>query len=239
MWWGFGRTSSTIGVIMTNRDDFKKTVVDALAKRAAYHCSNPDCVRLTLEPSVANTDCYIYTGQASHITAASTGGPRYDSYLSSDQRQSADNGIFLCSECGVKIDKNDGVDFSVEKLREWKSQHEELVKTNGSLLKYQSVFVVAGEPDVALEVNADGADTIGRILKPGAEEVIHGSQRITASNGAIGEIVDQARKTIISEGGSNPALSVNVINGGQGFVSRTVIDENGVHGGVRIVKIIK
>ena len=32
------------------RDDFDKPVVDTLAKRAAYICSNPDCKTLTIAP---------------------------------------------------------------------------------------------------------------------------------------------------------------------------------------------
>jgi hypothetical protein len=116
---------------MTNgRDDFDKSVVDALAKRAAYICSNPDCRTLTLAPSTEDDTKFIYIGKAAHITAASSGGPRFDASLSSEERKSIRNGIFLCSNCADMIDKNDGLDYPVDLLRKWKTEHEAWVIEN-------------------------------------------------------------------------------------------------------------
>lgn len=112
------------------RDDFDKPVVDTLAKRAAFICSNPDCKTLTIAPSEEDNLKFIYIGKAAHITAASEGGPRYDKEMSSDNRKSINNGIFLCSNCADMIDKNKGIDFSVELLQKWKSDHEIWVRSN-------------------------------------------------------------------------------------------------------------
>jgi hypothetical protein len=49
----------------------------------------------------------LILGVAAHITAASPDGPRYDQNLSSEQRKSPDNGIWLCQNCAKLVD-NDG-----------------------------------------------------------------------------------------------------------------------------------
>lgn len=95
------------------------------------------------------------------------------------------------------------------------------------------------QADLALIVNVEGGGT-GRILTNDSEEVIHGSQSISVKNGGIGEIVDGSKKTIISRGGPNPGLSVNVTNGGAGLVVRAWVDENGqTHGGISVTKIVE
>jgi hypothetical protein len=62
-------------------------------------------------------------GVAAHITAASPGGPRYDASLSSADRQSAANGIWLCQKCAKLVD-NDPERYTVSVLRLWKEQAE-------------------------------------------------------------------------------------------------------------------
>lgn len=63
-------------------------------------------------------------GQAAHICAASSLGPRYDETQTEDERQSVENGIWLCENCAALIDKNAGSDFSVGLLRTWKNASE-------------------------------------------------------------------------------------------------------------------
>ncbi|MCP4491521.1 MAG: hypothetical protein GY820_30045 [Gammaproteobacteria bacterium] len=91
-----------------------------------------DLVRISryLWMSVITCLKFIYIGKAAHITAASEGGPRIESSMSSDERKSIDNGIFLCSNCADMIEKNNGIDFSVELLHKWKSTHEDWVSNN-------------------------------------------------------------------------------------------------------------
>jgi hypothetical protein len=115
------------------RDDFDKPTIDALAKRAAFICSRPKCKTLTLSPSQEDENKFIYIGKAAHITAAAVGGPRYDKSLTSEERKSISNGIFLCSNCADMIDKNGGADFPVELLKEWKREHEAWVSKNLNL----------------------------------------------------------------------------------------------------------
>ncbi|MGB3519025.1 MAG: hypothetical protein WBA43_21400 [Elainellaceae cyanobacterium] len=53
------------------------------------------------------------------MTAASSGGPRYDASLSSQQRKSPENGIWLCQNCAKLVD-NDPSSYTLERLNHWK-----------------------------------------------------------------------------------------------------------------------
>lgn len=70
------------------------------------------------------SDGVVNVGVASHITAAATGGPRYDPNLTSEERGHQSNGIWLCQKDGKLVD-SDSVHFTVDKLREWKRSAEE------------------------------------------------------------------------------------------------------------------
>jgi hypothetical protein len=65
----------------------------------------------------------ISVGVAAHITAASSGGPRYDPTLSRHQRKSTENGIWLCQNCAKLID-NDPSRYTVDFLRQLKTDAE-------------------------------------------------------------------------------------------------------------------
>ena len=105
-----------------SRDDFPKTVIEALARRVGARCSNPVCRKLTIGPH-SDPIKTVNVGVASHITAASQGGPRYDPSIFSEERQSINNGIWLCQVCAKLID-NDESRFTVKMLRQWKTQAE-------------------------------------------------------------------------------------------------------------------
>ncbi|MDR5803747.1 hypothetical protein [Caballeronia sp. LZ001] len=104
------------------RDNFRKPVIDELARRVAFVCSNPDCNVRTLGPKSGPTGV-VLTGEAAHITAASAGGPRFDPHISAEQRGSLDNAIWLCRNCAGLIDR-DVARFPVSKLRSWKQTAE-------------------------------------------------------------------------------------------------------------------
>jgi len=104
------------------RDEFLSPIKDELARRVGFQCSNPACRQPTSGPQSAPTGT-VNVGVASHITAASPGGPRYDSSLTTEERTSAANGIWLCQTCGKLVD-SDQPGFTVEKLREWKRDAE-------------------------------------------------------------------------------------------------------------------
>lgn len=101
------------------RDDFSDEVKRIVAARVNYRCSRPSCRASTSGPQVDPTKS-LNVGVAAHITAASPGGPRFNSQLSSEERRHANNAIWLCQTCGKLVD-NDESRFPEEELRKWKA----------------------------------------------------------------------------------------------------------------------
>ncbi|CUO81766.1 HNH endonuclease [Clostridium perfringens] len=104
------------------RDDFSKETIKIIASRVGYKCSYPNCRVETLGP---HTNCKksISIGEAAHITAAAPGGPRYDASMTSEERKSANNGIWMCRTHARLIDSDEN-NYSVELLKDWKYQAE-------------------------------------------------------------------------------------------------------------------
>lgn len=105
------------------RDDFPRTVVETLAKRVGNRCSNPGCRKLTSGPHTEGEKA-LNVGVAAHITAASPGGPRYDSTLTPEERKSSGNGIWLCQSCAKLVD-NDETRYTKDLLTRWKEAAEQ------------------------------------------------------------------------------------------------------------------
>lgn len=111
-----------------NRDDFTSSARDILAKRVGYRCSNPSCRRPTIGPN-SNPNKATSVGVASHICAAAPGGPRYDESMSTAERTSLKNGIWLCQNCATIIDRDENK-YTVPVLQEWKAKAEERAELN-------------------------------------------------------------------------------------------------------------
>ncbi len=108
------------------RDEFPQGVKTRLALRVNYLCSNPQCRAQTSGPRI-DSEKSTNVGVAAHITAASEGGPRFDSCLQIGARRSIDNGIWLCQICAKLVD-SDQNRFDTFLLREWKSEAESQAK---------------------------------------------------------------------------------------------------------------
>ena len=113
-----------------DRLDFSSKVINNIRHRASFICSNPDCHILTISASTKDDSLFILNGIVAHIYPASKGGPRYDSQISSEEIQSESNGIYLCANCSIMIDKNNGLDYSAQTLKYWKSEHESWTRKN-------------------------------------------------------------------------------------------------------------
>lgn len=106
--------------------------------------TNPTCRTLTLAGASTDKSKTTNIGIAAHITAASENGPRYDSKITSEQRKSIANAIFLSENCASLIDKNKGIDFPVAMLQGWKVEHEEWIRDAQSkpLRTFDSLSIV-------------------------------------------------------------------------------------------------
>lgn len=105
---------------MTARDDFTEKDKAQLARQVGYLCSFPSC-RVATVGSTRDGKGVISIGTAAHICAASPGGPRYDEQMTTAERRSPDNGIWMCRDHGKAIDSDEKA-FPAALLRQWK-QH--------------------------------------------------------------------------------------------------------------------
>lgn len=101
-----------------NRDEFSKETKRLLERGAGGFCSYPGCRQRT-SGSKSDGKGAINVGVAAHICAAAPGGPRYDSTMSSAERRSPENGIWLCANHARAADSGDPA-FTVEEMRRWK-----------------------------------------------------------------------------------------------------------------------
>lgn len=104
------------------REDFNNNVKFLLARRVAFRCCNSDCRKITSGPQTDPKKA-LNIGVAAHITAAAPKGPRYDPSITSEERRSDSNGIWLCHNCAKLID-NDEKRYTIDLLRDWKEQAE-------------------------------------------------------------------------------------------------------------------
>jgi NACHT domain-containing protein len=135
---------------MRHRDDFSLATKQALAERVGYLCSNPECAKPTIGPSNESPTARSRIGVACHITAAASGpgARRYDPAMSSSERRSISNGIWLCETCAKLID-TDAATYPPTRLREWREQaeadaHAALTHESrwaGALRKYADVVI--------------------------------------------------------------------------------------------------
>ncbi len=125
------------------RDDSSQATKDLLANRVGWKCSNPNCRKATRGAGTEKTNV-INIGVASHITAASKGGPRYDENMTTLERKSPENGIWLCQSCSKLID-SDIKRYTVGKLKKWKELSEQM-----SVLELEESVVSARNGDKEL-----------------------------------------------------------------------------------------
>lgn len=124
------------------RDDFDEKTKQVLARRVGYRCSSPNCRKLTSGPQTDPAKA-INIGVAAHITAAASGGPRFDSELSATERKSSENGIWLCQNCGKLVDSDDKR-YSVALLQKWKDLSEQaaLQDVENNLISNEETSIV-------------------------------------------------------------------------------------------------
>jgi hypothetical protein len=108
------------------RDRIPVAQEKVLAIRSGNACAYPRCGEKLVLGALHPQDRDKAVGKVAHIAAASEGGPRYDPAMTTEQRGSADNLIYLCSP------HHDGIDsqlhlHTTEFLLEAKRIHERKV----------------------------------------------------------------------------------------------------------------
>lgn len=129
------------------RDDFSSKTKSALALRANFKCSFTNCGRPTSGPNDSSPDSVTKIGVAAHIYAASPGGARYLPSISSEERMSISNGIWLCPTHSTLIDR-DTTAYTADILREMKVAHENQIQSEMSGLKKANIDLIALGPDL-------------------------------------------------------------------------------------------
>lgn len=112
--------------IVNSQDHFRPKTKQLVAARAGFRCSI--CKAQTSGPDI--TQGTLNIGVAAHITAARNEGPRFDPFLTEEQRRGLANAIWLCQNHAHAVD-HDEAEYTVEKLRRLKAQHES--ETAGAL----------------------------------------------------------------------------------------------------------
>jgi len=118
------------------RDDFLASVKAEVAARVGHRCSNPRCRRPTSGPGKTDSG-RISVGVAAHISAASPKGPRFSGRLTSEERRSLSNAIWLCQICAKFID-DDKRGHPTSLLRVWKLNAEAYARSEVLVASAQS-----------------------------------------------------------------------------------------------------
>ena len=166
---------------MTARDNFSDRTRTQISRLAGGLCSYPGCRAATFG-ATSDGSAVLDIGIAAHISAAAAGGPRYDANMTSTDRGSASNGIWMCADHGRAIDA-DVKFYTVGKLREWKRDAEReaflrvsrhpapaiasldaadiyrAVRADLDVLRQMSKWPASS---IALTLKIDGFDQIGR-----------------------------------------------------------------------------
>ncbi len=123
------------------------------------------CGKPTVGPSDEGPDKFISIGVAAHICAASAGpgARRYDPNMTPAERSAIENGIWLCQDCSVLIDRDEEA-YPASRLREIKARHEESRKLHpDKVAKADRNDLIAIGPDIV---------ALGQITEAGETYVI-------------------------------------------------------------------
>jgi len=101
---------------------FSEPVVRELGRRVSHLCSNPTCGVETIGPHSDNSKATVI-GEAAHICGEKPNAKRYDATMTDAQRDSIDNGIWLCRNCHKQIDSDESK-YPVLRLHAWKIEAE-------------------------------------------------------------------------------------------------------------------
>jgi hypothetical protein len=163
---------------MARLGDFSRSTILTLSAAAGHSCSR--CKASTSAGSETDKNKSVNLGVAAHILAAGEKGPRFSKSQSPDERSDIDNVIWLCEMCASLIDKNNGIDFSPEELREMKRRHEAEVRENLGRAPSSKRSTVGGLIEASGIGEVTGADIRTHVVfEPGTRIRASGIGRVT------------------------------------------------------------
>jgi hypothetical protein len=130
----------------SNRDNFSSKTIKALGLRANHRCSFPGCGSSTSGPSNESPMAHVNIGVAAHIHGAAPGSRRYLPSMTPEQRSHIENGIWLCANHSIEIDR-DEMRYTADVLRKMKLAHEIQVSSelSGSRPRMDTDFIALGQ----------------------------------------------------------------------------------------------
>ncbi len=140
----------------SSRDEFAAKTKRDLAARAGHRCSFPECDHSTSGPGAESPHSTVNIGEACHIRAAASGpgARRYDSSMTSAERRSIDNGIWMCRTHAKLIDSDEAT-YTVEQLQQWKRQAE--TRAEHRMRRGSAFALLAGRRHLGIKIGILGA----------------------------------------------------------------------------------
>jgi hypothetical protein len=107
--------------------NFGATTKDSIAKSAMVVCSNPHCLRFTGYATSEGEARAI--AEAAHMLPNGKSGPRHEEVpaFPDIDLSSPANGIWLCTGCHKKVDR-DPKAYPIQMLLDWKKEHEGTIR---------------------------------------------------------------------------------------------------------------
>ncbi len=133
---------------------FDKRTRHRIAARSGYRCAFPGCDKITIGPGAAPDESSL-TGSASHIFSASEDGPRGTGGLSKEERQSVENGVWLCALHARVVDSNRGDKFPAELLHSFRDEHEARIAAENEGLPLHRVMKLEIGENPVFETNTE------------------------------------------------------------------------------------
>ena len=100
----------------------KPSTKNLLYVRSLDQCAHPECQNPATVSGTEQSAAAVVI-QICHIHARSRGGPRFNSCLTEEERDSYDNLILLCAHHHAIVDKQPDI-YTAEILKRWKQEHE-------------------------------------------------------------------------------------------------------------------
>lgn len=142
----------------------RDSTVKRLYALSMNQCAYPNC------PTKLVTETGTVVGEVCHIRAHNSGGPRYDSTQTDEDRHGFDNLILMCGVHHTEIDAADKVEhYTAEWLLATKRAHEDRARASGEIDAPASIVAALLLTATVYEAGATHMDFRNAVFKVGGE----------------------------------------------------------------------